>query len=316
MIGPCPTGPAVDATRARPTPPRGLLAPASAATGWKRYAPWDFSSLIGSTRWMSTAPADISISARATPPLPPWLVIEAVGQLAAWIAMARSDFASRPVAALVGEARVDATAWRDRRRTGRADAQHRTPRRSRHPLLRQRARCGGPRDRRAVALRRSAAADGAVRRPRASCASASRRCAAAAERCARSPRPCVAAGDRTSPSMPTACAARRLRRAGRGAVLRRSLSPPAGLSGHAAGGGARCSSAAPPAAAALGGARRACGGALRDYKVRAFSPPGQRARARRRAARRCATASPRCGSAPTTDGKRIASGALDYRVAP
>lgn len=38
--------------------------------------------------------------------LPPWLVIEAIGQLAAWIAMARSDFASRPVAALVGEVRL------------------------------------------------------------------------------------------------------------------------------------------------------------------------------------------------------------------
>lgn len=37
------------------------------------------------------------------PPLPPWLVIEAVGQLAAWVAMWRTDFASRPVAALVGE---------------------------------------------------------------------------------------------------------------------------------------------------------------------------------------------------------------------
>lgn len=37
------------------------------------------------------------------PPLPPWLVIEAVGQLAGWIAVLRSDFARRPVAALVGE---------------------------------------------------------------------------------------------------------------------------------------------------------------------------------------------------------------------
>ena len=37
------------------------------------------------------------------PPLPPWLVIEAVGQLAARIAMARGNFATRPVAALVGE---------------------------------------------------------------------------------------------------------------------------------------------------------------------------------------------------------------------
>lgn len=43
------------------------------------------------------------------PPLPPWLVIEAVGQLAAWIAMLRSDFTRRPVAALVGEIRVSDT---------------------------------------------------------------------------------------------------------------------------------------------------------------------------------------------------------------
>ena len=45
--------------------------------------------------------------------LPPWLVLEAIGQLAAWVAMARTDFASRPVAALVGEARLGATAWRE-----------------------------------------------------------------------------------------------------------------------------------------------------------------------------------------------------------
>jgi 3-hydroxymyristoyl/3-hydroxydecanoyl-(acyl carrier protein) dehydratase len=40
-------------------------------------------------------------------PLPAWLVIEAVGQLAAWIAMLRSDFTRRPVAALVGEIRIN-----------------------------------------------------------------------------------------------------------------------------------------------------------------------------------------------------------------
>lgn len=46
--------------------------------------------------------------------LPPWLVLEAVGQLAAWIAMARTEFLSRPVAALVGEALLDAAAWCER----------------------------------------------------------------------------------------------------------------------------------------------------------------------------------------------------------
>jgi 3-hydroxymyristoyl/3-hydroxydecanoyl-(acyl carrier protein) dehydratase len=45
-------------------------------------------------------------------PLPQWLVIEAVGQLAAWITMARCDFAVRPVAALVGEVRLNAGAER------------------------------------------------------------------------------------------------------------------------------------------------------------------------------------------------------------
>ncbi|MDX2170436.1 MAG: hypothetical protein SF182_25415 [Deltaproteobacteria bacterium] len=36
-------------------------------------------------------------------PLPAWLVIEAIGQLAGWIAMRRTDFRSRPVAALVAD---------------------------------------------------------------------------------------------------------------------------------------------------------------------------------------------------------------------
>ncbi len=46
---------------------------------------------------------------------PSWLIIEAIGQLAGWIAIQHTDFASRPVAALAGEvvldpiARVDAT---------------------------------------------------------------------------------------------------------------------------------------------------------------------------------------------------------------
>jgi len=48
--------------------------------------------------------------AEGAPPLPPWLVIEAIGQLAAWIAIRRTDFQSRPVAALVGEARVSSAA--------------------------------------------------------------------------------------------------------------------------------------------------------------------------------------------------------------
>ena len=38
--------------------------------------------------------------------LPPWLVVEAIGQLAAWVAMARGGFRNRPVAALVGEVAI------------------------------------------------------------------------------------------------------------------------------------------------------------------------------------------------------------------
>lgn len=40
----------------------------------------------------------------------PCLVAEAVGQLAAWVAMAREDFLRRPVAALAGEGRIGGTA--------------------------------------------------------------------------------------------------------------------------------------------------------------------------------------------------------------
>lgn len=46
--------------------------------------------------------------------VPPWLVIEAVGQLAAWIAIVRSDFVSRPVAAIVGEVRLSSVPARGR----------------------------------------------------------------------------------------------------------------------------------------------------------------------------------------------------------
>ncbi len=42
--------------------------------------------------------------------LPPCLIAEAVGQLAAWVAMAAVDFRSRPVAALAGEVRIHAPA--------------------------------------------------------------------------------------------------------------------------------------------------------------------------------------------------------------
>ena len=40
------------------------------------------------------------------PHFSPCLVAEAIGQLAAWVAMARDDFRRRPVAALAGEGRI------------------------------------------------------------------------------------------------------------------------------------------------------------------------------------------------------------------
>jgi 3-hydroxymyristoyl/3-hydroxydecanoyl-(acyl carrier protein) dehydratase len=43
-----------------------------------------------------------------------WLIIEAVGQLASWVAMERCNFRSRPVAALVGEARFSNEPAHDR----------------------------------------------------------------------------------------------------------------------------------------------------------------------------------------------------------
>lgn len=52
--------------------------------------------------------------AAGDPALPPWLVLEAVGQLAGWVAMARTGFQSRPVAALVGEAHLEMAAWQPR----------------------------------------------------------------------------------------------------------------------------------------------------------------------------------------------------------
>ncbi|MEO8601749.1 MAG: hypothetical protein ABI629_04140 [bacterium] len=53
---------------------------------------------------------DLAPGARA---VPPWLVIEAIGQLAGWIAMQRTDFRSRPVAALVADARLGDAATGD-----------------------------------------------------------------------------------------------------------------------------------------------------------------------------------------------------------
>ncbi len=41
------------------------------------------------------------------PELSHWLVAEAIGQLAGWVAMAKSEFRSRPVAALVSEVKVE-----------------------------------------------------------------------------------------------------------------------------------------------------------------------------------------------------------------
>ncbi|MGH7786179.1 MAG: hypothetical protein ACRERC_04895, partial [Candidatus Binatia bacterium] len=53
----------------------------------------------------ASASGNLTMAADA-PALPPWLIVEAVGQLAAWVAIHNSDFRSRPVAALVGEVRL------------------------------------------------------------------------------------------------------------------------------------------------------------------------------------------------------------------
>lgn len=50
--------------------------------------------------WLELAPGET---------LATWVLIEAVGQLAGWIAMARTEFRLRPVAALVGEVRLGGT---------------------------------------------------------------------------------------------------------------------------------------------------------------------------------------------------------------
>jgi 3-hydroxymyristoyl/3-hydroxydecanoyl-(acyl carrier protein) dehydratase len=54
---------------------------------------------------------DLDTAATGTPA---WLAIEAVGQLATWVAMARSEFRLRPVAALVGEVRLTGAPARGR----------------------------------------------------------------------------------------------------------------------------------------------------------------------------------------------------------
>ncbi len=47
---------------------------------------------------------------RNVPNLPPSLVAEAVGQLAAWVAMAKTEFRRRPVAGIMGEVKIMETA--------------------------------------------------------------------------------------------------------------------------------------------------------------------------------------------------------------
>ncbi|HSQ01188.1 MAG TPA: hypothetical protein VL049_28545 [Candidatus Dormibacteraeota bacterium] len=241
--------------------------------------------------------------------LPPWLILEAVGQLAAWIAMARTNFLSRPVAALVGEALLDCSAWCDR-----ADGPV--------ELTAQLERIDG----RAVLYTGTASCGGRV--------------IASLSRCVGPLLPVALFDD------PEAMRERLgVLRHGGGPVRR--LPPPAfpvatAITVDAA--GARHAHlrvpdaapyfadhfprrpvfpatllaavldalAAPAATAALGGAAHVV--AVRDYKVRAFSEPGSALDiVAEPQAVRDGVVSVRVGA--TTDGKRTATGRFDYRVA-
>jgi 3-hydroxymyristoyl/3-hydroxydecanoyl-(acyl carrier protein) dehydratase len=243
-------------------------------------------------------------------PLPPWLVIEAIGQLAAWIAIARSDFTSRPVAALIGEARLNDVAAH-----GTVDLAARIERGdSRAVLYSGSARSGGadlavvlrgvgpllpmadfedPADvrRRFELVRR-----GTILRPGGTEGEIPSATLASLERGNDAAR----AQLRVPESAPFFAEH----------FPRRPVYPASLLAD------AQNQLAAPLAAAALGVAPDAVVPArVVDFKVRAFSPPGQlldlAAEVRSRTDDRASIA-----VSASTDGKRIASGLLEYRIAP
>jgi 3-hydroxymyristoyl/3-hydroxydecanoyl-(acyl carrier protein) dehydratase len=239
------------------------------------------------------------------------LVIEAVGQLAAWIAMARGNFATRPVAALVGEVRLSGADLRGplalEARIDRLD--------SRAVLYSGSARIG---DTEVAALRRcvgpllpaKAFDDPAALRQRfaALCAGPLPAGTGGAEGALpRAELSALALEDGTATAqlhVPTAAPFFADH------FPRRAVYPAALLAD------AQNQVAAPLAAQALGVApERVRPAHVADFKVRAFSPPGQMLDL-------SAVAHPSADGAvavavsASVEGRRIATGVLGYRVAP
>jgi 3-hydroxymyristoyl/3-hydroxydecanoyl-(acyl carrier protein) dehydratase len=242
--------------------------------------------------------------------LPPWLVLEAVGQLAAWVAMARTDFLSRPVAALVGEALLDRAAWCEHaegplalaaqleRIDGRAILYTGTASCGERVIARL-SRCVGPLlpvalfdDPDAVRERLTVLRRGGTAVPRQPAPPFPPPQDIRIEHGVRRARLAVPP---TAPYFPEH-------------FPRRPVFPATLLAA------ALDSLAAPAAAAALGGAAARVV-AVHDYKVRAFSEPGS-ALDISAAVDAVADGVVSMRVDATTDGKRTASGRLDYHVAP
>ncbi|MFN8641465.1 MAG: hypothetical protein U0802_07345 [Candidatus Binatia bacterium] len=243
--------------------------------------------------------------------LPPWLILEAVGQLAAWIAMERTAFVARPVAALVGEVELDPSAWCERaagpvvleatleRIDGRAILYSGSAACAGREIARL-ARCVGP-------LLPVALFDDPE---------AVRRRLQALRRGEHAPR------REPAPAFPVATDLRIDAAGGRHARLRvpadapyfadhfplRPVFPATLLA-------AVLDSLAAPAAAAALGVASARATSVHDYKVRAFSEPGRElAVSAEPEAVADGVATVRVSAA--TDGKRTAGGRFGYRVAP
>ena len=171
-------------------------------------------------------PADIAA-------FPSCLVAEAVGQLAAWVAMAHIGFRGRPVAALANETRFRADVAPGEH--ARARRRHRKLRRARGRLRRPRVgRWHGRRSSSSIASVRCCRSRSSIRRRRWRSASSSS--------VAKARRPAASTASRRAARRAHRGRARRVgerdaARARIGAVLRRSLPAPSGLSGDAA---ARC----------------------------------------------------------------------------
>lgn len=242
--------------------------------------------------------------------LPPWLLIEAVGQLAAWAAMLRADFATRPVAALVPNAQLGSgeagliveLEARIERFDGRAVLYSGTAR-SNGVDLAVLSRCVGP------LLPMETFDDPAVVRRRFQAL------------CAARPADVARAGPRLMPH-PSLSACERVGDTARARLQVPDAAPffsehfprfpvyPAVLLADA-----QHQVAAPLAAYLLGVAAEAVRpSAVLDFKVRAFSPPGQ-VLDLVAASRSVEAGTAHIAVSALADGKRVASGVLAYRVA-